>query len=37
VWGPVRRLTLDFVFDGLNFKPTPATAPLVKYLGGFRA
>jgi hypothetical protein len=37
VWGPVRRLTLDFVFDGLNFKPTPSTAPLVKYLGGFRA
>jgi hypothetical protein len=37
VWGPVERLTLDFVFDGLNFKPTPTTVPLVKYLGGFRA
>ena len=36
-WGPVKRLTLEFVFDGLNLKPTPATAPIMKYLETFRA
>jgi hypothetical protein len=36
-WGPVKKLTLEFLFDGLKFVPTPATKPLVKYLNGFKA
>jgi hypothetical protein len=36
-WGPVKKLTLEFLFDGAKFVPTPATKPLVKYLNGFKA
>ena len=36
-WGPVKKLTLKFLFDGAKFVPTPTTKPLVKYLNGFKA
>jgi hypothetical protein len=36
-WGPVRGLTLEFVFDGARFRPTPVTKSLVAYLEGFKA
>jgi hypothetical protein len=36
-WGPVKKLVLEFLFDGAKFVPTPATKPLVKYLNGFKA
>jgi hypothetical protein len=37
VWGSVKTLTLEFLFDGKTLKATPATKPLVKYLNGFKA
>ena len=37
VWGAVKTLTLEFLFDGATFKATPATKPIVKYLEGFKA
>ena len=36
-WSAKKTLTLDFLFDGAKFVPTPATKPIVKYLEGFKA
>jgi hypothetical protein len=36
-WGLVKKLVLEFLFDGTKFVPAPATKPLVKYLNGFKA
>ncbi len=36
-WSPKKTLTLEFLFDGTKFVPTPATKPLIKYLNGFKA
>jgi hypothetical protein len=35
-WGKTKTLTLEFLFDGAKFDATPATKPVVKYLGGFK-
>jgi hypothetical protein len=34
-WGKTKTLTLEFLFDGTQFKATSATKPIVKYLGSF--
>jgi hypothetical protein len=36
-WGKTKTLTLEFLFDGTQFKATPATKPLVKYLNSFKS
>jgi hypothetical protein len=36
-WGTVKKLVLEFLFDGTKFVPTPATKPIVKYLNGFKS
>jgi hypothetical protein len=37
VWGLVKTLTLEFLFDGRTFNAAPVTKPILKYLNGFKA
>jgi hypothetical protein len=36
-WGKTKKLNLEFLFDGVNFKATPATKKLVTYLNSFKS
>jgi hypothetical protein len=36
-WSKTKKITLEFLFDGVKFNATPATKPLVMYLNSFKS